>query len=110
MPLAELSIEGRSQYDPQTTPLLPDHSTNEDGNWVYAGLEGALASQRLELWRMGVEDLALLKLLGPSEAQKLAQTMVRSGEDYTFNATLLEETRARAVAGVAQQRCVAPGV
>jgi hypothetical protein len=30
-----------------------DHSTNEDGNWVYAGLEGPLASQRLELWRMG---------------------------------------------------------
>ena len=34
--------------------------------------------------------------------------MVRSGVDYTFNATLLEEVRARAVARlVAQKRCVA---
>jgi hypothetical protein len=36
---------------------------------VYAGLEGPLASQRLELWRMGMEDLALLQLLGLTEAQ-----------------------------------------
>jgi len=57
-----------------------------------------------------MEDLALLQLLGPTEAQALAQTMVRSGIDYTFNATLLEEVRARAVARlVAQQhRCVVP--
>jgi hypothetical protein len=34
--------------------------------------------------------------------------MVRSGVDYTFNATLLEEVRAWAVASlVAQKRCVA---
>lgn len=55
-----------------------------------------------------MEDLALLQLLGPSEAQALVRTMVRSGVDYTFNITLLEETRAEAVARlVAQQRCVA---
>lgn len=77
---------------------------------MYAGLEGPLASQRLELWRIGMEDLALLQLLGPTEAQALAQTMVRSGIDYTFNATLLEEVRARAVASLVAQhhRCMIP--
>ena len=85
---------------------MNSHSSNEDGNWVYPGLEGPLASQRLELWRIGMEDMALLQLLGPSEAQAMARTMVRSGVDYTFNATLLEETRAKAVASlVAQQWC-----
>lgn len=74
-----------------------------------AGLEGALASQRLELWRMGMEDLALLQLLGPTEAQTLALMMVRSATDYTFNTTLLEETRAKVVAElVEQQHCVVP--
>jgi hypothetical protein len=52
--LAEFDRRGRSQYDPVTGSTGEvDHSTNEDGNWVYAGLEGPLASQRLELWRMG---------------------------------------------------------
>lgn len=109
VPLSELSDKGRSSYDPLIGPTdpegrpLPDHSTNEDGNWVYAGLpdgtgEGEpLASQRLELWRMGMEDLALLQLLGPHQARELAQRLVRSGVDYSFNATLLEETRAEAV-------------
>ena len=114
--LAELSIDGHSQYNPLVGPPdstgqpEPWHSTNEDGNWVYAGLEGPLASQRLELWRIGMEDLALLQLLGPTEAQALAQTMVRSGIDYTFNATLLEEVRARAVASLVAQhhRCMIP--
>ena len=56
-----------------------------------------------------MEDLALLQLLGPKEAQALALTMVRSAADHTFNTTLLEETRAKAVAGlVSQQRCVVP--
>ena len=66
MTLAELSPEGRSQYDLRVGGFLSDgRFTNEDGNWVYAGLEGALASQqRLELWRIGMEDLALLQLLG----------------------------------------------
>ena len=111
--LAELTLEGRSQYNPLVGPadsqgrVMNSHSSNEDGNWVYPGLEGPLASQRLELWRIGMEDMALLQLLGPSEAQAMARTMVRSGVDYTFNATLLEETRAKAVASlVAQQWCV----
>jgi hypothetical protein len=123
VPLPELSVEGRSLYDPLVGPVdpqgrpLPDHSTNEDGNWVYAGLpdgpdggEGPLASQRLELWRLGMEDLALLKLLGPAEARELAQKLVRSGVDYTFNATLLEETRAEAVARLLAHRphCALP--
>ena len=114
--LAELTLEGRSQYNPLVGPadsqgrVMNSHSSNEDGNWVYPGLEGPLASQRLELWRIGMEDMALLQLLGPSEAQAMARTMVRSGVDYTFNATLLEETRAKAVASlVAQQRCVVRG-
>jgi hypothetical protein len=54
-----------------------------------------------------MEDLALLQLLGPGEAQELARRLVRSGIDYTFNGTLLEQVRAEAVARlVTQQRCV----
>ena len=45
--LAELSLEGRSQYDPRVGGFLSEgRFTNEDGNWVYAGLDGAMASQR----------------------------------------------------------------
>ena len=85
--------------------VMNSHSSNEDGNWVYPGLEGPLASQRLELWRIGMEDMALHNFWG--RVRRRQWHARRSGVDYTFNATLLEETRAKAVASlVAQQWCV----
>lgn len=103
VPLAELSLEGRSQYDPRVGGFLSEgRFTNEDGNWEYAGLVGPLASQRLELWKLGMEDLALLQLLDVNEARELAEVMVRSATDYTFDSSLLEGTRDRAAMLVAQ--------
>lgn len=103
-PLRRLNIRnGQSQYDPQV--VNGAHFTNEDGNWLYAGERGPLSSVRLEQYRRGLEDRALLALLSRSDRLALAQRMVRTSTNYTFDADLLEATRREAAALIGELKC-----
>ena len=61
--------------------------------------DGPLASVRLENIRFGFEDRALISLLGGG-ARSTAGVLVRGAANYTFNATLLDATRARVARAV----------
>jgi hypothetical protein len=91
---------GRVLYNPRT-----DSRTNEDGNLLYAGETGPLSSQRLELLRMGFEDRALLGLLTTTERSLLATRLVRSASNFTFNHSLLEQSRRDAARAVGARQC-----
>ena len=94
---------GRSTYDPRVVNGV--HFTNEDGNLLYAGERGPLSSVRLEQLRRGWEDRALLSLLAPNERVELAQKLVRSATNYTFDAALLEATRRDAALLIGKRQC-----
>ena len=68
---------------PPPSPYPPPHTNRacpfelaSDGNWVYPGLHGPLSSLRLEAYRMGLEDRALLALLTPAQRMQIADKMV----------------------------------
>ena len=103
-PLRELELRtGRSSYDPQV--INGAHFTNEDGNLLYSGERGPLSSVRLEQLRRGWEDRALLSLLTSSQQTTLAQRLVRTATNYTFDAELLEATRRNAAMLVGERQC-----
>ena len=91
---------GRFVYDPRTSGRL-----NEDGNLLYSGESGPLSSQRLELLRMGFEDRALLGLLTTTERSVLATRLVRSALNFTFNNSLLEQSRRDVARAVGARQC-----
>jgi hypothetical protein len=107
-PLRRLGADGRSEYDPAVgtaAGLADGHFTNEDGNLVYMGADGPLASARLEALRLGFEDAALLALLGREAAASLAAEVASSGTNWTLSADALEATRRRAAALIGQRTC-----
>ena len=91
---------GSMQYTPRA-----DFRTNEDGNLLYAGEAGPLSSQRLELLRMGFEDRALLSMLPTSQSVAAATRLVRTATNYTFNHTLLEQTRRDVAWSIGTRQC-----
>lgn len=91
---------GSVQYDPRA-----DFRTNEDGNLLYAGEVGPLSSQRLELLRMGFEDRALLSMLPVTQSVAAATRLVRTAANYTFNHTLLEQTRRDVARAIGTRQC-----
>jgi hypothetical protein len=94
---------GRSTYD--TRVGNGNFWTNSDGNWMYAGLYGPLSSIRLEAYRMGLEDRALLALLNDNERASLSGRMVQSATNWTIDAMVLEKIRRDAAAMVGKRQC-----
>ena len=95
----QVARDGRSTYDARVGSMGKGETTftSEDGNLVYAGERGPLASMRLENWRMGAQDSALLRLFPtPEIAAHWARVLARSGTDFTIGAAVLEETRSAA--------------
>lgn len=82
-----------------------DFYTNGDGNWMYPGLYGPLSSLRLEAYRMGLEDRALLALLGELDRAELSERLVRSAKNWTLDAQILERARRDAAARIGSMRC-----
>ena len=109
-PLGRLDAGGRSEYDPAVgtaAGLADGRFTNEDGNLVYMGADGPLASSRLEVLRLGLEDQALLALLGREAAATLAREVASSATNWTLSADALEAARRRAAAAiVGARKCV----
>jgi hypothetical protein len=76
-PMGMLQANGQLHgFDPMigknlTGASLDGQFTNEDGNLVYPGVDGPLASVRLENLRMGVEEWALLQLLESSQVGRI---------------------------------------
>ena len=105
-PIPQLDEFGRSAYDPAVGSgnaagnIASGHFTNSDGNLVYAGEDGPLASQRLALLRLGFEDRALLGMLPPDVAAEMAGRIVRSPANYTVAPGMLDAVRREAAARV----------
>ena len=81
------------------------HRIELDGNWMYAGHAGPLSSIRLEAYRMGLEDRALLALLNDNERTSLSGRMVQSATNWTIDAMVLEKSRRDAAAMVGKRQC-----
>jgi hypothetical protein len=103
VPLPPLDRHGRSTYasaigGTASSATAGGHFTNEDGNLVYSGVDGPLASQRLENVMAGLQDRALLAMLPPPHGPALAQRLVHSPSNYSVDPGLLEATRRDAAA------------
>ena len=59
---------------------------------MYPGQHGPLSSLRLEAYRQGLEDRALLALLTPPQRLKLSALLVRSATNWTIDGDLMETT------------------
>jgi hypothetical protein len=96
VPTPELDMYGRSTYVAAIGTPSDGHFSNEDGNLVYAGIEGPLSSQRLENLKMGMEDRALLGLLPHNVSVALAKRLAGGPADYSVDPALLEIVRREA--------------
>lgn len=94
-PLGPPALDGATGYDPTVAAspagLADGHFTNEDGNLVYAGDDGPRSSLRLEVMRLGFEDLALLRLLGRERAAEIASSLVGSASNFSISPAALED-------------------
>ncbi len=79
--------------------------TNGDGNWMYPGTNGPLSSLRLEAYRMGLEDRALLALLEVGDRMELSERLVRGATNWTLDGQLLEQARRDAATRIGTMRC-----
>ena len=106
-PLKRLGADGRSGYDPAVGTTTDGHYTNEDGNLIYMGVDGPLSSARLEALRLGMEDRALLSLLGRETAARLATSVAATSTNWTLSIDALEAAR-RHAASLVGVRAVCP--
>jgi hypothetical protein len=79
--------------------------TNGDGNWMYPGAHGPLSSLRLEAYRMGLEDRALLALLEADDRMDLSERLVRGATNWTLDGKVLEQARRDAAARIGTMQC-----
>lgn len=99
-------LEQNTGYtDFNVTVANGDFWTNGDGNWMYPGAYGPLSSLRLEAYRRGLEDRAVLALLGAKQRAELAARMVRGPSNWTIDAVLMEKTRRDAAALIGTKKC-----
>ena len=104
IPLRPLNqTSGRSDYDSRVGN--GDFWTNSDGNWMYPGEAGPLSSVRLEAYRMGLEDRALLALLTSEQRAAVSGRLVQSATNWTLDGGLLEKARRDAAAIIGAREC-----
>ena len=96
--IARLDGTARTDFDPANYIWLPrtDIFANGDGNFVYPGATGPVASVRLMNLRDGFEDAELFRKLSVSVAGLVVDPLVRSATNYTLDPLLLEKQRLRA--------------
>ena len=99
-PLSRLNGTARTDFSPANYIWLPrtDIFANGDGNFVYPGPEGPLASARLHNLRDGFEDAELFRLLPLEQVSGFTGPLVRGPTDFSLDAALLERQRQAAAA------------
>ena len=75
---------------------------------MYPGAHGPLSSLRLEAYRRGLEDRALLALLGVRQRAELTARLVRGPSNWTIDAGVMEQTRRDAAALIGARECPGP--
>ena len=100
--MSRLNGTASTNFDPANYIWLPriDIFANGDGNFVYPGLSGPIASVRLMNIRDGFEDAELFRKLSLEEVGKVVSGLVRSATEYTLDPVLLEKQRILAAAMV----------
>ena len=83
-------------------PTYDDIFANGDGQYLYPGPLGPIATTRLEAIRDGLEDWELFLQAGPAAAA-LVQQLVRSATDWTEDPALLETVRREVAASIASR-------
>ena len=66
---------------------------------------GPLSSLRLEAYRMGLEDRALLALLEADDRMDLSERLVRGATDWTLDGKVLEQARRDAAGRIGTMQC-----
>eukprot|EP01043_Picozoa_sp_COSAG02_P022119 COSAG02_NODE_1139_length_14295_cov_63.689279_11_plen_789_part_00 len=94
---------GRSNYDAHA--YRGGGWTNSDGNLLYPGVHGPLSSIRLEAYRRGLEDRALMMLLTSKQRTELSRRLVRSASNWSIDEVLMEQTRRDAAALIGSRMC-----
>ena len=67
---------------------------------VYPGVDGPLASTRLELLKIGFQDRALLALLPTPRSVEFASRLVSGASNFSVDPALLETVRREAAAAL----------
>lgn len=100
--MSRINGTARTDFDPANYIWLPrtDIFANGDGNFVYPGVTGPLASVRLMNLRDGFEDAELFRKLSLQTASNLVEPLVRSATNYTLDPLLLEKQRVLAASMV----------
>ena len=94
-------LEGtaRTDFDPSNYIWYPrtDIFANGDGNFLYPGDDGPIATVRLHNLRDGFEDAEMFRQI-PSmdKVSDLTKPLVRSATDYTLDVSLFETQRKKA--------------
>ena len=93
--IARINNTARTDFDPANYIWLPrtDIFANGDGNLVYPGAKGPVASVRLMNIRDGFEDAEMFRKLSLSETGPLVEPLVRSATNYTLDPLLFEKQR-----------------
>ena len=93
--MMRLNGTARTDFDPANYIWLPrtDIFANGDGNFVYPGASGPIASVRLMNIRDGFEDTELFRKLSLEKASELVSPLVRSATNYSLDPLLLEKQR-----------------
>ena len=101
----KLNGTARTDFDPANYIWLPrtDIFANGDGNFVYPGNSGPIATVRLMNLRDGFEDAELFgKLSSLTTVGEIVSPLVRSATNYTLDHLLMEKQRILAASMITQ--------
>lgn len=97
--MAQIDGTARTDFDPANYIWYPrtDIFANGDGNFLYPGDDGPIATVRLHNLRDGFEDAELFKQITDlSKVNDFTKPLVRSATDFTLDPLLLESQRNKA--------------
>ena len=93
-----LNGTARTDFDPANYIWYPrtDIFANGDGNFLYPGSDGPIATVRLHNLRDGFEDAEMFRQIPLEKVVPIVQPLVRSATDFTLNSSLFENQREKA--------------
>lgn len=97
--MAQIDGTARTDFDPANYIWYPrtDIFANGDGNFLYPGDDGPIATVRLHNLRDGFEDAELFKQITDlNKVSGLVEPLVRTATDFTLDPLLLESQRIKA--------------
>ena len=97
--MGQLDGTARTDFDPANYIWYPrtDIFANGDGNFLYPGEDGPIATVRLHNLRDGFEDAEMFRQIVPSDkVTEIVTPLVRSATDFTLDPLLFEKQRVKA--------------